>query len=164
MHKHLFRMTVMSSYLISTEDTTHIGIRAIILKIIIEIYNHFLASIFLRSPFMTLTKTALIRQIYKTFPSFSKDDAATAVEAFFNIARNSLINGEGLLITGFGKFNVRNKKKRKGRNPMTGEELFIEARRVITFHHSKILRKRIGDIEVSGTKKSKPLLNLWKRL
>jgi integration host factor subunit alpha len=59
--------------------------------------------------------------------------------------KNCLASGEELLISGFGKFNVKDKNARRGRNPQTGEELILEPRRVITFKPSGILRTRIND-------------------
>jgi integration host factor subunit alpha len=58
-----------------------------------------------------------------------------SVEAFLRISKNSLIGGSDLLLSGFGKFNVKDKKARKGRNPRTGEELILDARRVVTSSH-----------------------------
>jgi integration host factor subunit alpha len=59
--------------------------------------------------------------------------------------KRCLASGEELLISGFGKFNVKDKNARRGRNPQTGEELILEPRRVITFKPSGILRTKIND-------------------
>ena len=59
--------------------------------------------------------------------------------------KNCMASGEELLISGFGKFNVKDKNARRGRNPQTGQELILEPRRVITFKPSGILRTRIND-------------------
>jgi integration host factor subunit alpha len=59
--------------------------------------------------------------------------------------KKCLASGEELLISGFGKFNVKDKNARRGRNPQTGEELILEPRRVITFKPSGILRTKIND-------------------
>ncbi len=94
---------------------------------------------------MTLTKADLVQQVYKNHPEFTKAQASDAVEAFLAIAKNSLIQGEDLLLSGFGKFNVKDKNARRGRNPQTGSELILEARRVVTFKPSGILRAKINN-------------------
>ena len=93
---------------------------------------------------MTLTKADLVQKVYREHPSLTKADASKAVESFLSIAKNSLINGNDLLLSGFGKFNVKDKKARRGRNPQTGEELTLESRRVVTFKPSGILRNKIN--------------------
>ena len=93
---------------------------------------------------MTLTKAELVQQIYKTHPTLSKIQAAESVEAFLRISKNTLINDSALLLSGFGKFNVKDKNSRRGRNPQTGEDLTLDARRVITFKPSGILRDKIN--------------------
>lgn len=93
---------------------------------------------------MTLTKADLVQQVYKTHPSMTKAQATNAVEAFLLISKAALINGNDLLLSGFGKFNVKNKKARRGRNPQTGDELTLESRRVVTFKPSGILRTKIN--------------------
>jgi integration host factor subunit alpha len=93
---------------------------------------------------MTLTKADLVQQVYKTQDNLTKLQATEAVETLLSIMKNCLANGEDLLISGFGKFNVKEKKARRGRNPQTGEELILDARRVITFKPSGILRSRIN--------------------
>jgi integration host factor subunit alpha len=64
---------------------------------------------------------------------FTKMDSLELLESVFGIMKNTLKSGEDLKITGFGKFAVRKKKDRRGRNPQTGETITIEARRVLTF-------------------------------
>jgi integration host factor subunit alpha len=93
---------------------------------------------------MTLTKAELVQQIYKTHPALSKTQATESIEAFLRISKNALINGSDLLLSGFGKFNVKDKNSRRGRNPQTGDELTLDARRVITFKPSGILRDKIN--------------------
>jgi integration host factor subunit alpha len=93
---------------------------------------------------MTLTKADLIQQVYKQNEKISKIQATDSVEAFLRISKNSLINGSDLLLSGFGKFNVKDKKARKGRNPQTGEDLILDARRVVTFSPSGILRDKVN--------------------
>jgi len=92
---------------------------------------------------MTLTKAELVQQVYKVHDTLTKAQATESVESFLRLSKNSLINGEDLLLSGFGKFNVKDKKARRGRNPQTGEELILSARRVVTFKPSGILRDKI---------------------
>ncbi len=93
---------------------------------------------------MTLTKMDLIQQVYNQNEKITKIQATDSVEAFLSISKNSLINGSDLLLSGFGKFNVKDKKTRKGRNPQTGEDLILDARRVVTFNPSGILREKVN--------------------
>jgi len=92
---------------------------------------------------MTLTKADLVQRVYQNH-NLTKAQAAEAVEAFLRIAKQCLGGGEDLLISGFGKFNVKQKNARRGRNPQTGAELILEARKVVTFKPSGILRARIN--------------------
>ena len=93
---------------------------------------------------MTLTKADLIQQVYKNHPALTKAQATDSVETFLALSKGSLISGEDLLLSGFGKFNVKDKKARRGRNPQTGDELTLDARRVVTFKPSGILRAKIN--------------------
>ena len=93
---------------------------------------------------MTLTKADIIRQVHNQREGLSKIQATDSVEAFLSISKDSLINGSDLLLSGFGKFNVKDKKARKGRNPQTGEELILGARRVVTFNPSGTLRDKVN--------------------
>ena len=93
---------------------------------------------------MTLTKADLVQQVYKTHPSMTKAQATNSVEAFLAISKEALITGNDLLLSGFGKFNVKDKKSRRGRNPQTGDELTLDERRVVTFKPSGILRTKIN--------------------
>ncbi len=93
---------------------------------------------------MTITKAAIVQQVYNKHDLLSKDQAREAVEAFLRISKDNLINGSDLLLTGFGKFNVRDKSARKGRNPATGDELILGERRVVTFKASGILKEKIN--------------------
>ncbi|MEJ2032788.1 MAG: integration host factor subunit alpha [Deltaproteobacteria bacterium] len=93
---------------------------------------------------MTLTKADLIQKVYQNH-NLTKAQAADAVETFLRIAKECLESGEDLLVSGFGKFNVKEKNARRGRNPQTGDELILSARRVVTFKPSGILRTRINE-------------------
>jgi integration host factor subunit alpha len=93
---------------------------------------------------MKLTKKGLIQQIYKQHEELTMTQATDSVEAFLRISKSCLISGSDLLLSGFGKFNVRDKTARKGRNPQTGEERILDARRVVTFNSSSILRDKVN--------------------
>jgi len=93
---------------------------------------------------MTITKADLIRQLYHSHPELSKIRSTKAVELFLGFAKDTLISGGDLLLSGFGKFKVKDKRLRRGRNPQTGEELMLSARRVVTFKPSGKLRSRIN--------------------
>jgi len=96
---------------------------------------------------MTLTKADLVQQVYKKHEGLTKTQATESVEILLRLAKDTLIGGSDLLLSGFGKFNVKHKKERRGRNPQTGEQLDLEARRVVTFKPSGILRDRINQGE-----------------
>jgi integration host factor subunit alpha len=93
---------------------------------------------------MTFTKADLAQQVYKNHNNLTKAQAADAVEAFLKLSKDTLISGSGLLLSGFGKFNVRDKNPRRGRNPKTGEDLTLDARRVVTFKPSGTLRNKVN--------------------
>lgn len=74
----------------------------------------------------------------------SKKDSIEMVESVFCILKDTLENGEEIKISGFGKFEVKNKRARKGRNPQTGDNITIEARRILSFKPSTILKNTIN--------------------
>ena len=74
----------------------------------------------------------------------TKNESAEMVEAVFSIMKSTLESGETLKISGFGRFEVKQKKDRRGRNPHTGESITIEARRILTFKPSNLLRDAIN--------------------
>jgi len=92
---------------------------------------------------VTLTKDHLISSIGNRL-GMSKFESSRIVEAVLETVKSSLANGEDVLISGFGTFNVRNKTARRGRNPQTGEDLTLEPRRVVTFKCSSVMRDRIN--------------------
>lgn len=94
----------------------------------------------------TLTKADLVQKIYQTH-DLTKSQAADTIETFLAIAKDCLAEGDDLLVSGFGKFRVKDKNSRRGRNPQTGDELILEPRRVVTFKPSGILRDRINESE-----------------
>jgi integration host factor subunit alpha len=93
---------------------------------------------------MTLTKADIVKEIYKNH-NLTKAEATEAVESLLRLSKDTLVKGSNLLLSGFGKFNVRDKNPRRGRNPQTGEDLTLDARRVVTFKPSGILRNRINE-------------------
>ena len=92
---------------------------------------------------MTLTKAHLIDTIYTRF-DFPKNKSAQAVESLVETIKNTLENGEDVLISGFGKFCVKEKRERRGRNPQTGDDLMLGSRRVVTFRCSGVLRDKMN--------------------
>jgi len=92
---------------------------------------------------MTLTKAKLVERIFKSH-DLTQERSLQAAEAFLRITKACLENGEDLLLSGFGKFKVRMKKSRRGRNPQTGDEMILDARTVVTFHSSGSLREKIN--------------------
>ncbi|MBY0370034.1 integration host factor subunit alpha [bacterium] len=97
---------------------------------------------------MTLTKAELIEGVYEKV-GFSKKEAADLVELVFESMKEELCKGGSIKISGFGKFRVRAKKARMGRNPQTGDAMVISARKVLTFTPSRILRDGINGKEVA---------------
>ena len=87
-----------------------------------------------------MTKADIIEAVYEKVGGFSKKEAAEIVESVFNQVKETLERGEKIKISGFGNFIVREKKARIGRNPQTGEEITISARRVLTFKPSQVLK------------------------
>ncbi len=92
-----------------------------------------------------MTKADLVDAIYERV-GFSKKESAKIVEMVFDIIKDTLAKGEKIKISGFGNFMVRDKKSRIGRNPQTGEEIEISARRVLTFKPSQVLRNALKDV------------------
>jgi integration host factor subunit alpha len=92
---------------------------------------------------MKLTRAALVDHICKA-NDMNRKQAVEAVESILEIMKSSLEKGDDVLLSGFGKFKVRDKRPRKGRNPKTGEEMIIGARKVVTFKSSGKLRERVN--------------------
>lgn len=90
-----------------------------------------------------MTKAEIIEQIYEKV-GFSKKESAEIVEMVFDIMKETLEKGEKIKISGFGNFVVRQKRPRIGRNPQTGEEIEISARRVLTFRPSQVLKSALN--------------------
>jgi integration host factor subunit alpha len=91
-----------------------------------------------------MTKADIVEKIHTT-TGLSKKDSAEMMESVFAIMKESLEAGESIKVSGFGNFEVKQKEARRGRNPQTGEAITIEARKVLTFKPSTILRQSIND-------------------
>ena len=90
-----------------------------------------------------LTKEYIINSIYNQV-GLSKSQSRIVIESLLEIMKQGLENGEDVLISGFGKFVVKDKSERRGRNPQTTEDLQLRARRVVVFKTSGVLRERIN--------------------
>ena len=88
---------------------------------------------------MSLTKMEIVESMYDEI-GIPKKDCARIVDSLFDIIKDELDKWNPVNISGFGKWSVKSKRERKGRNPKTGEALMIDARRVVTFKPSSVLR------------------------
>lgn len=93
---------------------------------------------------MALTKADIINAV-QIEEGLTKQQSTDIIETLIEIMKNTLETGEDVLISGFGKFCVREKNERKGRNPATGDDLMLSPRKVVTFKCSGKLRDRIND-------------------
>ncbi len=93
---------------------------------------------------MTRTKAKIVDQIRDEI-GFTRNECTELVETLLEITKSTLESGEDVLISGFGKFCVRKKRKRRGRNPATGDELILSPRKVVTFKCSGKLREKIDN-------------------
>lgn len=96
---------------------------------------------------MTLTKAELANELFEKL-GLNKREAKEMVESFFEEIRASLAEGDTIKLSGFGNFQLRDKPERPGRNPKTGEEMPITARRVVIFHASQKLKEQIEEMDV----------------
>jgi len=94
---------------------------------------------------MTLTKAELGDLLFEQV-GLNKREARDMVEGFFEEIRTTLERGESVKLSGFGNFLLRDKPQRPGRNPKTGEEIPISARRVVTFHPSQKLKEAVEEL------------------
>ncbi len=92
---------------------------------------------------MALTKEKLINRL-QVQAGLSKQESRSVVERVLGIIKDTLASGEDLLVSGFGKFSVRQKNARRGRNPQTKANLILRARKVVVFKTSGVLRHRIN--------------------
>lgn len=91
---------------------------------------------------MATTKADIVERVYKE-TGFTKREAAELVDNVFQAIKETLAKGEKVKISGFGNFSIRDKESRIGRNPQTGDSMKIEARRVLTFRPSQVLKEDI---------------------
>ena len=91
---------------------------------------------------MTLTKDRIIESVYNS-TDLKRPQAVKSVETFLETIKKTLENGEDVFISGFGKFVVKDKKERKGRNPETGTDLMLDGRKVVSFKCSGALREKM---------------------
>ena len=91
---------------------------------------------------MTLTKADLVEKI--SMNGLPRNKSSQVTESLLEIMKQTLEAGEDILISGFGKFCVKTKNRRRGRNPATGEDLYLDARRVVTFQCSGVLKDKIN--------------------
>lgn len=92
---------------------------------------------------MTLTKDQIIEEV-RHRNGFPRNKSTETVETLLQIIKKTLASGEDVLISGFGKFCVKEKKERKGRNPATGDVMMLAPRKVVTFNCSGKLRERVN--------------------
>ena len=90
-----------------------------------------------------MTKADIIDAICEE-NGFSRRESAKIVENMLDIIKERLGNGENVKLSGFGNFNIQHKRARRGRNPQTGEEITISARRVLSFRISDVLREQLN--------------------
>jgi integration host factor subunit alpha len=90
-----------------------------------------------------MTKADLVERIQAN-TGFTKKESADMLESVFSIMKNTLEAGEKIKIAGFGNFEVKQKKDRRGRNPQTGESITIEAIRILSFKPSMLLRQKLN--------------------
>ena len=94
---------------------------------------------------MALTKSEIVTSVHDL--GFTKKKSVEVIESLLEIIKRTLESSEDVLISGFGKFCVKDKAKRRGRNPATGEDLMLRGRRVVTFKCSGKLRHKIDGLE-----------------
>jgi len=92
---------------------------------------------------MALTKIEMVNSIADQ-SGYPKNQALQMVETLLEIIKKVLESGEDVMISNFGKFMVKEKRERRGRNPATGEEMMLKPRKVVTFRHSGTLKKRLN--------------------
>jgi integration host factor subunit alpha len=93
---------------------------------------------------MSLTKDDIVKALAKE-NGFQKKRTIEIVETLLELIKSSLASGDDVLISGFGKFCAKEKRERRGRNPATGEDMMLAARRVVTFKCSGQLKKKINN-------------------
>ncbi len=91
---------------------------------------------------MSLTKTDIVEDLLKL--GFNRKKSVQMLENLLEIMKKNLAEGEDVLVSGFGKFCVKEKRERRGRNPATGDDLILDKRKVVTFNCSSVLRDKFN--------------------
>ncbi len=99
---------------------------------------------------ITLTKADMVEHLFEEL-GLNKREAKDLVEMFFEEIRDALETGKNVKLSGFGNFMLRDKTQRPGRNPKTGEEIPVTARRVVTFRPGQKLKQRVEEYAGTGT-------------
>jgi integration host factor subunit alpha len=99
----------------------------------------------------TVTKADIVEKVYQKI-GFSKKESSELVELVFKSLKDSLMSGEKVKISGFGNFVVQEKEERVGRNPQTGDQIKISARRRVAFRPSQVLKALLNGESIEGLK------------
>jgi integration host factor subunit alpha len=100
----------------------------------------------------TLIKAHIVKAVVET-NGYTQKKAFETIEIMLELIKRSLENGEDVLISGFGKFCVKKKRERRGRNPATGEDLMMAPRKVVTFQWSGILKEKLNRKKATAKKR-----------
>ena len=100
---------------------------------------------------MTLTKVNIAQKVANDC-GFMRGEAAEVLEALLAIMKASLVSGKNVMISGFGKWSVKSKRPRRGRNPQTGKALMLDARKVVTWQYSPVLKKAVNGRAHEGSR------------
>jgi len=103
---------------------------------------------------LTITKAHIVENLFAK-NLFTKGESAQIIETLFELIKQSLQDGDDVLISGFGKFCVKEKHQRRGRNPQTGKPMKLPPRRVVTFHYSSVLKEKINREDEKHSTKAK---------
>ena len=95
---------------------------------------------------MTVTKAHIVENLFAK-NLFTKGESAQIIETLFELIKQSLQDGEDVLISGFGKFSVKEKHQHRGRNPQSGEPITLPPRRGVTFKYASVLKEKINQAE-----------------
>lgn len=105
---------------------------------------------------MTLTKADIVARVYAE-GMLTKAEAADAVERSLDLVKEALANEEEVLVSGFGKWSVRRKAARRGRNPQTGDPLTLPPRKVVTFRPSRVLKAKVQQAPLESAAPGQPV-------
>ncbi len=94
---------------------------------------------------MTLTKANIVEAVAEQI-GYTKNQSVNTIETLLELIKRSLESGEDVLVSGFGKFCVKEKRERRGRNPATGEDMMMRPRKVVTFRWSGNLREKLNGL------------------